>query len=195
MTYLVAARRALAPAVAFATLASFLPAVAPSLAHDEGHAGSAAGPRAEILVFIEDAEKKLIQLAEAMPEEKYGWSPDAGVRTVGQVFMHVAAANFGIPGFIGAKTPEGFKFQGYESSLTKKAEIVKALRDSFAFVKESFKSMPDADLEKPAEFFGLKTTRRGAYVLLLSHEHEHLGQAIAYARFNKVTPPWSAREK
>jgi hypothetical protein len=59
----------------------------------------------------------------------------------------------------------------------------------------ALKSMSDADLDKPAEFFGMKTTKRGAFLLLLSHAHEHLGQSIAYARSNKVTPPWSAKQQ
>ena len=109
--------------------------------------------------------------------------------------MHVAAANYGVPGFIGVPPPAGFKFDGYEHSLTKKADIVKNLRDSFAHMERAFETMSDADMEKPAEFFGMKSTARGAYFLLLSHAHEHLGQSIAYARANKVTPPWTAKEQ
>jgi len=55
--------------------------------------------------------------------------------------------------------------------------------------------MTPEQMDTPAEFFGLKTSRRGAFMLLLSHAHEHLGQAIAYARMNKITPPWTAREE
>lgn len=163
-------------------------------AHDDAAPSGDAGVKGEILIWIGDAEDKLIQLAEAMPEGKYGWSPDRGVRTVGDVFMHVAAANFGVPALIGVTPPAGFKFQGYEQSLTKKTDIVKALKDSFAHVEGALKAASDADMDKPAEFFGMKTTVRGAYLLLLSHAHEHLGQAIAYARSNKVTPPWTAKE-
>ena len=158
-------------------------------------AGAASGVKGEILVWIQDAEDKLLQLAEAMPESTYGWSPDKGVRSVGQVFMHVAAANYGLPSFIGIQPPAGFNFATYEGSLTKKADIIKSLRDSFAHMKGAFKAMSDADMDKPAEYFGMKTTSRGTYLLLLSHAHEHLGQAIAYARSNKVTPPWTAKEQ
>jgi uncharacterized damage-inducible protein DinB len=164
------------------------------LAHDAAGASGGAGVKNEIWMWIDDANEKLVVLAEAMPEDKYGWSPDKGVRTVGDVFMHVAAANYGLPGFIGVKPPEGFKFETFESSLTKKSDIVRTLKASFAHVEQALKATSDADMDKPAEFFGLKTTVRGAYLLLLSHAHEHLGQAIAYARANKVTPPWSAKE-
>ena len=72
--------------------------------HDAMPAG-AAGVKDEMLMWIQDAEQKLEQLAEAMPESKYGWSPDKGVRTVGDIFMHVAATNYGLPSFLGIKAP------------------------------------------------------------------------------------------
>src|SRR6185436_16728976 len=91
--------------------------------------------------------------------------------------------------------PKGFDFGTYEKSLTKKSDIVKSLKDSFAHMEGALKAMSDADMDKPVEFFGLKTTHRGAYLLLLSHAHEHLGQSIAYARSNHVTPPWTAKQQ
>ncbi len=152
------------------------------------------GVKAEMLMWIGDAEGKLNQLAEAMPESKYNWRPAEGVRSVGEVFMHVAGANLGIPSFWGVKPPAGFEFGTYEKSLTKKADIQAALKESFAHVKKALMAASDADLEKPAEFFGMKTTVRGGYFLVLSHVHEHLGQSIAYARMNGVVPPWSAKQ-
>ena len=177
---------------AFALAAFFVSGV--SLAHEAPAPAASAGVKGEILMWIGDANEKLVQLAEVMPEAKYAWSPGKDVRTVGQVYMHVAAANYGVPSLVGVKPPEGFKFQTYEGSLTKKSDIVKALKDSFAHVEGALKAASDADLDKPAEFFGMKTTVRGAYLLLLSHAHEHLGQSIAYARSNQITPPWSAKE-
>jgi uncharacterized damage-inducible protein DinB len=53
----------------------------------------------------------------------------------------------------------------------------------------------EEDLEKPAELFGMKTTVRGTYMLVLSHVHEHLGQSIAYARSNGIVPPWTAEQE
>jgi uncharacterized damage-inducible protein DinB len=152
------------------------------------------GVKAEMIMWISDAEGKLNQLAEAMPESKYTWRPAEGVRSPGEVFMHVAAANFGIPSYWGVKPPAGFEFATYEKSLTKKADIQKALQESFAHVKKALAAASDADLEKPAEFFGMKTTVRSGYLLVLSHVHEHLGQSIAYARMNGVVPPWSAKQ-
>ena len=153
------------------------------------------GVKGEMLMWIKDAESKLIDLAEATPEAKYSWKPGKDVRSTGEVFMHVAAANYGLPSFAGVKPPEGFDFMSFEKSKTKKADIVSTLKASFAHMENAFANMSDADMEKPAEFFGMKTTARGTYMLLLSHCHEHLGQSIAYARSNSIVPPWTARQE
>jgi uncharacterized damage-inducible protein DinB len=188
-------RTHLRSALASIVLAAGLIASGAAFAHEEGAPAGASGVKGEIQMWIGDAREKLIQLAEAMPEGKYGWSPEKGVRTVGEVFLHVSAANYGVPSFIGIAPPAGFKFETYEQSMTKKSDIVKSLKDSFAHMEGALTSMSDADLNQPVEFFGMKTTKRGAFLLLLSHAHEHLGQSIAYARSNKVTPPWTAKQQ
>ena len=153
------------------------------------------GVKAEMLQIIGDAETKLNDLAAAIPAAKYSWRPMKGVRTTADVFMHVAASNYGIPSMIGVAAPAGFDFEKYESSLTKKADIQKALKESFVSLKAGLTNMSDADMEKQAEVFGMKMTQRGVYMMLLSHVHEHLGQAIAYARSNGVTPPWTVAQQ
>lgn len=160
-------------------------------------AASAAMPayRADMLTWINQAQSELEQLAAAMPEDKYSWRPGKGVRSVGEVYLHVAQANYGLPGFIGVTPPAGFKFDGYDTSMQKKADIQKALHDSFEHVKTAFTAASEADLDKPADLFGTKSTGRGVYMLLLSHAHEHLGQSIAYARMNGVVPPWTAKQQ
>jgi hypothetical protein len=40
-------------------------------------------------------------------------------------------------------------------------------------------------------FFGHDMTARAVLIALDGHVNEHLGQSIAYARANNVTPPWS----
>jgi uncharacterized damage-inducible protein DinB len=175
-----------------------LGAFAPVVVADPDHAetaGSSSGVKAEMLQWIRDAESKLLDLADATPEAKYSWRPAKDVRSTGEVFMHVATANYGLPSFAGVKPPEGFDFATFEKSKTKKADIVSTLRASFAHMENGLNAMSDADMEKPAEFFGMKTTARGAYMLLLSHCHEHLGQSIAYARSNGIVPPWTARQE
>jgi len=163
--------------------------------HDTSAAASAGGSKGDMMMWVKDAEDKLVQLAAAMPEAKYAWKPAKDVRSAGEVFMHVATANYGIPSFLGAKPPEGFNFETYEKSLTKKADIQKALKESFAHMEQSLAGASDEDMEKSLEIFGMKLTHRGAYLMLLSHAHEHLGQSIAYARSNGVVPPWTAKQQ
>ena len=148
------------------------------------------GVRADILAWIEDAEKKLVGLAEAMPAEKYGWRPGEGIRSVGEVFMHAATANLGIPGMIGIDSPMKME-RGMEKSVTEKAKIVEMLKKSFAHVKDAIGKVSDADLDKKTKMFGQESTYRNVLMLLVAHNHEHLGQSIAYARTNGVAPPWS----
>jgi uncharacterized damage-inducible protein DinB len=152
------------------------------------------GLKGDVLMWMKDAESKLTQLSEAMPEGKYSWRPGKGVRSVGEVYMHVATANYGIPSFMGVTPPQGFDFKTYEGSLTRKADIEKALKDSFAHVEQAWLDTPDAELDSQVELFGRTMTKRAAFLLILSHMHEHLGQSIAYARSNGVVPPWTAAQ-
>jgi uncharacterized damage-inducible protein DinB len=154
-----------------------------------------AGVVGEMLASIGDAEGKLGQLVDAIPEAKFSWRPSADVRSTAEVFMHVAGANYGIPSFFGIKPPQGFDFDTYEKSLTTKKEIKAALSQSFATLKKNLTAASAEDLEKPVEMFGMKLTVRAAYLLLVTHAHEHLGQMIAYARMNGVVPPWTTKQK
>lgn len=162
------------------------------------HAQAApAGIKGEVLQWLQDSHSKLVELAEATPEGKYSWRPGKvkEVRSTGEVFMHVAANNYGIPALMGIKPPDGFDMATFEKSKTTKAEIVPALKASFDYMEKAWSELPEADLDKPTQLFGMNTTVRGGYLLLLSHCHEHLGQSIAYARSNGIVPPWTARQQ
>jgi uncharacterized damage-inducible protein DinB len=136
-------------------------------------------------------EKKIKDLAEAIPEEKYSWRPGEGVRSVQEVVVHISGANYYLPSFIGINSPEG-QSEDIEKTITEKSGAVSELTKSFEHVRNAVKKMSDADLDKPAEFFGQKSDVRSLLFILLGHTHEHLGQLIAYARMNGVVPPWTA---
>ena len=70
-------------------------------------------------------------------------------------------------------------------------EIIAELDKSFAFLTTSMAGVTDAKLDAQLEIFGQKSTGRAMWVSTTTHLHEHLGQLIAYARANKITPPWS----
>jgi uncharacterized damage-inducible protein DinB len=147
--------------------------------------------RTEALNRVAVLEKKFVSLAEAVPAEKYTWRPGDGVRSISEVYLHVAAANFGLGSVLGTPPPEGFQGKGYDKSTTDKAKIVAAVTESFAHFRGAVEKLTAADADKPVKLFGQETTMRGAVFALLGHLSEHLGQSIAYARTNGVVPPWS----
>ncbi|HBL31459.1 MAG TPA: DinB family protein [Acidobacteria bacterium] len=165
----------------------------PALAdhHTEGQGGGSA-IKAEILGQINDAEKKLLQLAEATPEEKFGWRPTDKVRSTGEVFLHVAGGNYFLPTLWGVKPPEGVDMQGMDKMAGDKAKVIEALKKSFDHVRQVVGATADADLDKPIKLFSGDGTVREGILLIATHGHEHLGQAIAYARMSGITPPWSS---
>ena len=154
------------------------------------------GARAEALRIIGDAENKLTRLAEAIPAEKYTWRPAKDVRSVSEVLLHVAAGNYSITKRIGAEPPAGFTPQGFDKSTTDKAKVVDWVKKSFEHVKQAATKLTDADMEKTAPWFGdRQATYREILFFLGAHDHEHLGQTIAYARMNGVTPPWTEEQQ
>jgi uncharacterized damage-inducible protein DinB len=153
---------------------------------------STGGVRGSILFQLDQAREKLIALANAMPADKFGWRPGEGVRTTGEVFNHVAAANFFLPTFWGAKMPAGVNPQTLEKEMSgDKAKTVDALTKSFDSAREAILAVPESDLDRKIKLFGQEVTVRDAMMVIASHAHEHLGQSIAYARSNGVVPPWS----
>ena len=154
-----------------------------------------AGIRGEIIASMKDAGSKIEELSAAVPDGKYTWKPSKDVRSVGQVYLHVVAANYLIPSFLGIQpTMSKDELIKLDSQTMEPAKIRQMLKDSYAWAEKAVADTPDSDLDTPVEFFGMKWTKRSAMLLLASHSHEHLGQSIAYARANNVVPPWTARE-
>lgn len=153
------------------------------------------GLRGEIQQQLDDAEHKLIELASVVPPEKFGWRPAPGVRSFGEVFLHVAGGNYEIGPQWGMKIPAGVNLDKIEQQGADKGNAVAAMRVSFEQVRESIAAMSDADVERSIKYFGRPGTVRQALIETAVHAHEHLGQAIAYARMNNIVPPWTAAEQ
>jgi uncharacterized damage-inducible protein DinB len=157
------------------------------------------GLRADVIWQLTDAEKKLVALAEATPQEKYGWRPGPGVRSVSEVYMHIAGGNYFIPTFLGVKMPENISRDmeliggemKFGKTVTEKAKVVEALKQSFDHARKAVEATPDSDLDKKVKVFGQEPSERMMLIGLVIHAHEHLGQSIAYARTNGIVPPWS----
>lgn len=134
---------------------------------------------------------RLMQLAEAMPEDKYKWSPSEGVRGVGEVYIHDVEANFYLVSVINNSKPVT-KQEKHESD---KKHVLEMLSKSIDAVKDAASKLTEDDLNREVEAFGMKFSLRNFMITILNHNHEHLGQSIAYARMNGVTPPWSKKEE
>src|SRR5688500_15807975 len=96
-----------------------------------GGAGAQSAPadfRSEFLAQFDGSMEKFVALAEAMPAEKFSWSPAAGVMPVARVFAHVARYNYGYPAEnMGIPAPAGVSLDTLER-LTDKAQVVALLR-------------------------------------------------------------------
>jgi uncharacterized damage-inducible protein DinB len=165
-------------------------------AQDHAHANVAmpqSGFRAELIRDIDQLEKKYLALAEATTAS-YGWRPAEGVRSTSEVLMHVAQANFMIPAMaLGIDPPAAIAAmeRGALERITDPAQVHEHLSHSFRHLRHSIAQVPDAELDAEVSLFGQPASKRAVLTLLVSHLHEHLGQAIAYARMNGVAPPWS----
>ena len=149
------------------------------------------GYKAEYLAELTVAEDHLVRLAEMIPAEKYTWRPAPGVRSVSEVLLHVTGSNFNLPRTLGIVPKEGMLGRDYWTSTTDKATIVKALKESFAFLRAGIEKLTPADAEKKMAWFDGENTFRGVLYFFTRHTGEHTGQLIAYARFNRIVPPWS----
>jgi len=74
--------------------------------------------------------------------------------------------------------------------MREKDAVVGLLKRSFHAVSQSFARASDGELNRRLNFFGEDTTVRRVYLRLLAHTDEHMGQMIAYLRFNSIAPPW-----
>jgi len=149
------------------------------------------GFRAEFLEEVAYYEQRYTRLAEAMPAEKYSWHPSEGVRSVGEVFTHIIAANYGVARALGTPPPAGLDFKAVQALSADKPKVLQSLKDSFAHFRGAILALGDGDADKPQKLFNRQTTLRGSFIMITGHFGEHLGQSIAYARMNGVVPPWT----
>ncbi|MFY9754247.1 MAG: DinB family protein [Candidatus Acidiferrales bacterium] len=148
--------------------------------------------KAQSLLDLEQLQHKFVGLAEAVPQEKYTWRPGPGVRSISEVFLHVAGANYYFPTMFGAAPSPGFEGKNFETSTTDKAAIIDQLNKSFAYAHAAIEKLTNANFADPQKKLGPDANTGDVVYLLVTHAHEHLGQSIAYARVNSIEPPWTA---
>lgn len=154
------------------------------------------GIRGEILANLKDASNKVVELAGVMPESKWSWRPMKGVRSVGEVYRHIAQSNYLLCSFLGVKPPMSMdELRTLDTTPQPRGKTIEMLKESYAFTARVIEGTPDGALADTVQFFGQPMSREALLFAIASHSHEHLGQSIAYARMNHVVPPWTAREQ
>lgn len=165
------------------------------------------GFKGEFLWEFEIAERQLLALANAVPEEKFTWRPCDGARSAGEVFVHIAVGNFLLLDIVGVPAPADL-YSGIESDskpriygivqknddlekrVVAKPDVVALLERSLTAAREAFARTRESELCKEGQFFGEQTSVRRVYMRMLAHMHEHMGQMIAYTRANHLPAPW-----
>lgn len=127
--------------------------------------------------------------AEKMPEADYFFKPTADIRGFGQLWAHVADAQFGqCAGVKGVPNPR----QGQPSfeQLTTKAEVQKAVADSFAFCDDAFASLTDESaMQMVSNGRGGQQSRAAGLMGVLTHGSEMYGIGTVYLRLKGLVPP------
>jgi uncharacterized damage-inducible protein DinB len=173
-----------------------------------------AGLKTEYLDDFAVTCKHLDQLSQTTPTDKYSWRPGPGVRSVSEVYVHIASGNFLLLSLTGVKLPAEYfphvttdakgktdtkavlkRMGELEKTVTEKDAVTRMLKSSLDEVRNRFSQLTPGELDRPADFFGEQTTVRGVYLRIFAHVNEHYGQSVAYARVNGIVPPWSQTQK
>jgi uncharacterized damage-inducible protein DinB len=149
--------------------------------------------KAQAALDLQQLQEKYVGLAQAIPADKYTWRPAEGVRSISELLLHVSGACYGFPTMITGVTPAaGYQRDGFEKSTTDKAKIIEQLNKSFTYAIAVVQNMSNADFAKAEKKLGPDANDGDVIYLMVTHAHEHLGQAIADARMNGIVPPWTA---
>jgi uncharacterized damage-inducible protein DinB len=148
---------------------------------------------------ISNIEKQIVDVAEAMPEDKFNFSPESlnihgadykGVRTFAVQLKHIAASNYFIwSPIIGDKLPEGLKDGNGPEAVKTKAEIIQFLKDSFALGHKAAATLTSENMLQTPDHS--KSTRLRLATFGVAHAYDHYGQMVEYLRMNGIVPPAS----
>lgn len=140
-------------------------------------------------------EKEIVSAADALPADKYNFAPTQGefkgVRTFAAQVKHLAEANYEF--FEGWNIPGAVKADDIEK-LTSKDDIMKALRDSYAYAHKAIDTITPANAFEVMGTGEHKTTRAGLAAFCIAHAMDHYGQMVVYLRMNGIVPPASRKK-
>jgi hypothetical protein len=149
------------------------------------HAQQAAGPQASFGNDVGTLSDKFSGLAKVL-DGKYDYKPGQGIRSTADVLNLIVLENGLLAGVLTGAAPGP-----RAAPVTDAAKMQDALKNTYANLKKAIEGLSDSDLNTSVKMFGRDTTKRGAILMALNDQHEHLGQLIAYSRVNGIVPPWS----
>ncbi len=149
----------------------------------------------------------MVAIAERIPAQQYEWRPAVQSRSFSEVLVHVATGNFMLLDVIGVAAPADLyaelpvdgearfldlirRNDELVASIREKHVVVGLLKRSLQAVSQSLARAGADELDRRLSFFGEETSVRRVYMRLLAHADEHMGQMIAYLRFNGIPAPW-----
>lgn len=138
------------------------------------------------------AKNDILRSAEKVPEELWSFKPTPEVRSMGQLFAHVADGQYE---FCGAASEGKPIDKGIEKSADGKAQIVAALKDAFAYCDAAYAKMNDGTASEMVGFFGRQLARVAVMDFNTAHTMEHYGNLVTYMRLKKIVPPSSERSQ
>jgi len=150
---------------------------------------------------LSNVEKEVVEAAEAMPEDKFNFAPTGpgdfkGVRTFATQVKHIAVANYAFgSAILGEKAPAPMGGANGPDTLTSRADILKYLKDSYAYAHKALASINESNILTPTKgpFGDRPTTRLAMATSILSHPFDHYGQMVVYLRMNGIIPPASRK--
>ncbi len=135
------------------------------------------------------AKNDILGSVDKVPEDLWSFQPTKDIRTFGQLFAHVADAQYE---FCGVAAEGKSVSKDLEKTLKTKAEIVPALKEAFAYCDAAYGKLTDASAAELVQFFNMKITKLGAMDFNTAHTMEHYGNLVTYMRLKGIVPPSSA---
>jgi uncharacterized damage-inducible protein DinB len=137
------------------------------------------------------AKGDILKSIDKIPDNLWSFQPTPDVRTVGQLFAHIADGQYEF-----CSSAEGKQVdKGIEKTAKTKAEISAAVKEAFAYCDAQFAKMTDASAAEPVSFFGRQLTRLSIMDFNTAHTMEHYGNLVTYMRIKGIVPPSSEGQK
>ena len=143
-------------------------------------------------VFYSNAKQDILRSADKVPGDKFAFRPTDSVRTMGQIFAHVADGQYEFCGAAAGNHDE----KNIEQTAKTKGDIVAALKAAFAYCDAIYAGMTDTKAaEMIPAFGGIKITRLSMLDFNVSHTMEHYGNLVTYMRIQGIVPPSSESQR